>query len=334
MKKLLLLLLLQPCLISCISYGQLNPLTVEKIMRDPKWIGTSPSNPQWTVDGKYLVFNWNPENATSDSLYYISTTVTVPQKSNWAFRQALITEGQIHYNTQHNQYVYISNGDVFLVNVKTGILKRITQTVATESSPVFSFNDQKVVYVREQNLWAWEIQTGETTQLTNFQTETISTPSSSAQRGNQPATERTAHVAAGSNQQEKWLQQDALENSIVLQRRKGRKEQADSMAKQFIKEKILRAIPLNGKTISQQCISNNGRFIAYRLTSTATVKPTIIPSYVTESGFTEDLSSRTKVGTPQNTQELYVYDTEKDTIYTIKTDSIPGIRDLPDYVKD
>src|SRR5882724_7365814 len=38
-------------------------LTVEKIMQDPKWIGTSPSDPYWSRDGKYLFFNWNPEKA-------------------------------------------------------------------------------------------------------------------------------------------------------------------------------------------------------------------------------------------------------------------------------
>jgi len=44
-------------------------LTVEKIMRDPKWMGHSPSALQWSVDGSRLVFSWNPGDAESDSLY-------------------------------------------------------------------------------------------------------------------------------------------------------------------------------------------------------------------------------------------------------------------------
>jgi hypothetical protein len=289
MKKLLLLLLWQPVLI---TYSQLSPLTVEKIMRDPKWIGTSPANLQWTADGKYLLFNWNPEKATSDSLYYITPTATVPQKSTWAFRQTTITENQVKYNTARDQYVFAYEGDVYLASTKTGIRRRITQTVATESNPQFSFNDQKVVYIREQNAWAWDLQTGQTTQLTNFQSAVVpaSTTPASTQR-NQPG-----------NQQEKWLQQEALENSLVLQRRKQKKDQADSMLKQFIKEKIVRAIPLDGKNMSLLAISNNGRYISYRLTTTATGKTAIVPSYVTESGFTEDLSARIKVGAAQNIQ--------------------------------
>lgn len=315
MKNLLLLLLLQPALT---TYSQLSPLSVEKIMRDPKWIGTSPANPQWTADGKYLLFNWNPEKAATDSLYYISPVSTVPQKSTWAFRQAAISQNQVRYSAQRDQYVYAQNGDIYLVFIKTGITRRLTQTVATESNPQFSFNDRKVVYTREQNAWAADIQTGLTTQLTNFQSTTPPAGAATPKPG----------------QQEKWLQQEALENSVVLQRRKQKKELTDSLLKQFIKEKTLRAIPIDGKTMSMLGISHNGRFISYRLMATATAKPTTIPSYVTESGFTEDLSGRAKVGAAQGTQELFVFDTEKDTVLTIKTDSIPGIRDLPDYVKD
>lgn len=331
MKKLLLLLLLQPFL----TYSQLSQLTVEKIMRDPKWMGTSPGNLQWTADGKYLLFNWNPEKATTDSLYYITPATTVPQKSTWAFRQAAITDNQVKYNSQRDQYVYAYEGDVYLVTLKTGMRRRITQTVATESSPQFSFNDQKIVYIREQNVWAWDIQTGLTSQLTNFQSATapVSAPPSFTQRNPPPVADRT-NRPTGSNQQEKWLQQEALENSVVLQRRKQKKDQADSMLKQFIKEKIVRTISLDGKTVSMQAISNNGRFISYRLITAATGKTTIVPSYVTESGFTEDLSARTKVGAAQNTQELFVFDIIKDTVFAVKTDSIPGIRELPDYLKE
>ena len=41
----------------------LSKLTVEKIMRDPKWIGTSPNRINWSEDGQLIYFTWNPENA-------------------------------------------------------------------------------------------------------------------------------------------------------------------------------------------------------------------------------------------------------------------------------
>ena len=60
---------------------QTGPLTVAKIMRDPKWIGTSPSSPNWSQDSKTLYFLWNPGKAPSDSLYYISNNNLTPIKA-------------------------------------------------------------------------------------------------------------------------------------------------------------------------------------------------------------------------------------------------------------
>src|SRR5205814_8161246 len=79
----------------------------------------------------------------------------------------------------------------------------------------------------------------------------------------------------------------------------------------------------------------DGRFVNYRLTKTATdARTTIVASYVTETGFTSEITGRTKVGAPQNNSEHFIYDRQNDTVYAIKADSIPGIRDLPDYIKD
>src|SRR5215469_5082987 len=62
MKKYFLFLLIFPS----VSKAQ---LTVEQIMRDPKWIGTSPSEIFWSYDSKTINFKWNPERNISDSSY-------------------------------------------------------------------------------------------------------------------------------------------------------------------------------------------------------------------------------------------------------------------------
>jgi dipeptidyl aminopeptidase/acylaminoacyl peptidase len=63
-------------------------------------------------------------------------------------------------------------------------------------------------------------------------------------------------------------------------------------------------------------------------------KTTIVPNYVTASGFTEDIANRTKVGAPQATSQTFVFDTQRDSVYSVVTTDIPGIKDLPDYVKE
>ena len=43
--------------------------------------------------------------------------------------------------------------------------------------------------------------------------------------------------------------------------------------------------------------------------------------------------ARTKVGDKPSTVEIYII-FEKDTVYFVSTKNLPGIKDLPDYVKD
>ena len=301
------------------AQNQPGRLTVEKIMRDPKWMGTSPANPRWSHDSKYIYFNWNPEQAVTDSLYFITKDNLQPQKSNYQQRQSIIRSRDIAYNTTRSSFVYDKDGDIFLTDVKTGKEKRITQTMDVESDPSFSFNDTKIVYTLNQNLFAWDISTGTISQLSNFQ------------RGNPPPKDLKKDNL---NAQEKWLKEDQLRNFDVLRSRKQKRDLTDSMANGIPKKKTLKTIYTEDKTLFGTGISPDGRYISYRLFKAGQGKNTIVPNYVTESGFTEDIPGRTKVGVPQGSQELFIYDTQADTVLAVKTSAIEGIKDIPAYFKD
>jgi dipeptidyl aminopeptidase/acylaminoacyl peptidase len=293
---------------------KLDKLTVEKIMRDPKWIGTSPSNISWSNDGKTVYFSWNPERATSDSLYYITLDNKTPVKAIVAQKQNLATFGNTIYNNARTAYIYSGNGDVFITELKPSRTRRITQTPDNESNPRFSFNDTKVVYTRNSNLYAWDIATGETQQLTNLRSEARPRP-------------------RDTTQQERWLINDQLQYFDILRQRKQKREEAEKY-RENTREKEIRSVVLDDRRVQGLTISPDGRFISYRLFKASNAKNAIVPDYVTETGFTTDINTRPKVGAADGSGEFFIYDRERDTITMIKTDSIPGIKDLPDYLKD
>ena len=103
MKKTLILLLLVSC---SYCFGQkLDKLTVEKIMRDPKWMGISPSNISWSIDSKKVYFNWNPENADREALYGINPADPKPEKVGLDERKAMLpTAGP--WNKAHTLKLY------------------------------------------------------------------------------------------------------------------------------------------------------------------------------------------------------------------------------------
>jgi dipeptidyl aminopeptidase/acylaminoacyl peptidase len=288
----------------------LGELTVDKIMRDPKWIGTAPSNVRWSHDSKTVYFNWNPEKAPGDSLYKITLQNRTPQKVSKVERLALPSFGA--YNRAFTKMVYEKNGDIFLLDLPTGKSVQITNTTGRESGPYFSGDERKIHFTFDQNLYAWEISTGNFTQLTDFR------------RGRKPG-------SPSATEQEKWLKQDQLAYIEVLKQRKDNRDARENnqRSEQPTRPK---AIYLEDKNLGQARISPDGNFVTYALTKNANAKNTIVPNYVTESGFTEDLNTRTKVGALQNTQEFFVYDIKRDTVLQVKTDDVPGILEQPAYL--
>ena len=298
----------------CLAQQKLDKLTVEKIMRDPKWIGTSPSNVYWGADGNSLYFNWNPDNLSSDSVYFITLTNHNPVKASVEQKQNIIPVYNTTWNQSRTACVFTKDGDVFFKDIKTGNTKRIIQTTEKETNPVFSFDDKKIVYTSNLNLYAWDIATGETMQLTNLESK-------------DPEKKTTVTT------EEQWLKNDQLQYLRVLKERKEKKDATDAYNKS-LSPKELRSINIGEQILLGLTISPDGRFVGYRLTKPSDVQSTIVPNYVTESGFTSDIRGRTKVGEPQNNSEFFIYDRKKDTVFAIQTDSLPGIRDLPGYVKD
>ena len=238
-----------------ILLSQPGKLTVEKIMRDPKWIGTSPSAPRWSPDSKTLFFNWNPEKAISDSLYFITIANKIPAKVSVRQKQNLVFDNSAVYNLDRSAYVYSRDGDIFFTDLKGGRTKKITQTIDAEINPQFSFNDSKIVYTRGQNLFAWSIATGELQQLTNLK---------SATPGPAPTATTTQTSADSSNQQEGWLKKDQLQYFEVLRSRKEKKDKADAYTKETEK-KELRSIAIEDKILQGLKISPDGRFVSYLL---------------------------------------------------------------------
>ncbi|MDB5199306.1 MAG: family peptidase [Chitinophagaceae bacterium] len=312
MKKIFFLLLIFIS-VKGISQSRIDSLTVDLIMRDPKWMGTSPSSPYWSRDG-YLFFNWNPDNKISDSVYFITATNLTPQKASYEMRQKHVSAEAIVYNSDSSAYTYSQDGDIYFGDVKKNKERRVTQTVEAENNPVFIMNNSLIAFSRNQNLYAWDILSGTTIQLTNFQ------------KGNAPPKEIL-------NAQEKWLKEDQLTNFEVLRSRKARKDSAEAALKIVSKEKEIKSIYYEDKILSNLNISPDGRFVTYRLTKPVTnAKATIVPNYITESGFTQDIPGRTKVGAPLPGSEFFVFDRQRDTVLLVKTDQLPGIKDMPDFI--
>ena len=314
MKKLLGLLFLIP---ATGAFAQkLDTLSIEKIMRDPKWIGVSPSNIRWANDSKKIYFKWDDDASGDTRLYSVSPGDNRVQKVSVA-EQRDLAAGYGEWNKKHSQKVFSKNGDLFLYDVKANKTTRLTNTVAQEDSPVFSGDETKIIYKEDNNLFALNLNGGTLVQLTNF----VRTASDKKSK-DKP------------NEQEQWLKKQQLELFEII-KKEAKDDKKDSTETALLKPDKLKEIAYGDKRLSAVQISPDGRFITYRLTKRADgVQNAIVPNYVTASGFTEDIPNRSKVGRPSSTSETFIYDKRREAVYPVITSEIPGIKDLPDYLKD
>ncbi len=313
MKKIFTLFLLSG---SIVAYGQqLGQLTVDKIMRDPKWMGVSPSNVQWDVNSKKIYFNWNPQLAERDQLFETGIDGSKPVRVSDTDRR-LLERGQLVYNKDRSKALFERSGDAFLQDMKTGKVQQLTNTIERETNLSFTANANGVYLQRGENLYLLDLSTNSLNQLTNF-TRTPRRP------------ERPLSA------QDKWLKQDQLnEFDIVKDWEKDRKlNEAERKAAEVKRPKEFYLDERSN--INNIRVSPDQKYVAFRVSRNPDGnKNTIVPNYVTESGYVEDIPGRTKVGNQLPTYDSYLYDTQRDTIYKLSTKEIPGIKDLPDYVKD
>ena len=314
MKKLLGLLFLIP---ATGAFAQkLDTLSIEKIMRDPKWIGVSPSNINWANDSKKIYFKWDDDASGNTRLYSVSPGDNKVQKVSIA-EQRDLAAGYGEWNKKHSQKVFSKNGDLFLYDVKANKTTRLTNTVAQEDSPVFSGDETKIIYKEDNNLFALNLNGGTLVQLTNF-VRTASDKKNKDKPG----------------EQEQWLKKQQLELFEII-KKEAKEDKKDSTETALLKPDKLKEIAYGDKRLSAVQISPDGRFITYRLTKRADgVQNAIVPNYVTASGFTEDIPNRSKVGRPSSTSETFIYDKRREAVYPVIASEIPGIKDLPDYLKD
>ena len=309
------ILITATCLLPCSLLSQ-SSLTIEKIMQGDKFTGVSPDRMYWSPSGDRLYFRWTQDVDSTPSLYTVEAANPVPRKLNREEIKKLPSSDGT-YNRNRSKMVYAKNGDLFILDIKTGAVKQITSTLAAESNPLFSMNEDKIIFTSGNNLFSWDIAKGTYEQLSDLRS------------GTDKPEEKPY-----SNEQEKSLYYNQLYLFQTLAERKEKTDLEKEESKKMEPERP--KVIYTGKDQARSVtISPDGNFLLWQNIKMPDQKRTIVPSYVTLSGYTEDIPARTKVGQDYFIPgDLKILDISRDTIYSIRQDDIPGIEDLPDYVSD
>ncbi|QCX38479.1 alpha/beta fold hydrolase [Aureibaculum algae] len=310
-------LLLLTCLFSGLSgISQVkneSTLSLDQIMKGDAFVGHLPERISWSDDSQSIYFSWNPEADTISSRYKVAINTKAIKKLSTEELHTQTSNGI--YNRDNLWKVFEKKGDIYLLNTKNFKVTQVTNTLAYETNPLFSGDENDIIFQSNSNFFKWNIAEGTTTQITNFNT------------GKKPKEDKKL------SEQDQWLKDQQLQNFQVLGDREN-VQKASKYRRELTKVKRPRSIYLEGKRLRGLKISPNLNYVVYSLYSPVKNKNTVVPNFVTTSGYTTDITTRSKVGVKQATSETWIYNILKDTIYQVKTDKIEGVFDKPIFLKD
>ncbi|HEY9402118.1 MAG TPA: alpha/beta fold hydrolase [Pyrinomonadaceae bacterium] len=270
-------------------------LTIDSIMRGPALVGYTPGDVRWSQDGARVYFRW--KQATEARLRDMDTYVVnrdgtgLRKLSEEEARNAPPSSGELSKDKRWT--VFTDEGDVYLYEHARGARKALTRTVEAETNPRFTRDGRRVYFTRQNNLYVLSLDGGLLEQLTDIRV-------GGGGGGAQP--ER------GTESQEVLKKEERGLLEAVRERAERREEQE---AKRKARE---RRKPFNvptGHTVSNLTLSPDGRFVVAVISEpAAAARQTIVPNYVTESAYTQDIPGRTKVGDAQGRTRMAVISVE------------------------
>ena len=257
-------------------------LSVRSIMRGERLVGRSPDEVRWSEDSRWIWFRWRDPQAadTVTHLYRVPAQGGEPQlvPDSVAERTAPAPAQDGDWTEDRTRRAVERRGDIWVVE-SSGRERRITETPVRERWPQLSPDGRTVYFVANNNLFAVDVAGGTLRQLTDVRLEAAPRPDS----------------ARGSRRALEGEQRDLLQ--AVRDRREERlhREALDSLRRQVPPLYLGR-----NATVTSGAVSPSGRYLLIGVSERAEGdRQTMVPSFVTESGYTEPLNVRTKVGDVQ-----------------------------------
>ena len=265
-------------------------LTVDTVMRGPNLSGYSPRNVRWSNDGQQVFFDWKRHDEPVEENEYATYVVGRDGKglrklSDEEAKDA--PRANAVFTRDRRRSVYVEDGDVFLYDATAKKRRALTQTIEAESRPRFTRDEKRVAFVRANNLYVLSLSDGTVRQLTNVVAATDKGPHVTLFEDENK--ERTAS--------QKFVAEEATKLSDVLARRAAEKKEDEAERKKEIGIAPLKL--RTGESVTDLHLTPDEKYvIAFLATESPKGKRTIVPSYVTDSGYTTDIPARRKVGDP------------------------------------
>jgi dipeptidyl aminopeptidase/acylaminoacyl peptidase len=263
-------------------------LTIDSIMRGPNLVGWPPTSLRWSADSQKLFFDWRKPGEKEASTYVVGRDGGEPRKLPDAeVKDAPPANGR--WDKAHQRLLYSDAGDVVIHDGASGKRIQVTRTTGTETNARWARNDTHVTYVRDGNLFIVPVGAGAS-----------GAPAVVAQL-TEVAPKRAEPRLTDS---QKFIREEEQKLIEYLRQQKEQKDKSDEKAK---RDKLPAFELQERQTATDLMLSPDESHVFIVVAERAAgAKSTIVPSYVTETGYTEDIPARTNVGDTQERRLLAI----------------------------
>jgi dipeptidyl aminopeptidase/acylaminoacyl peptidase len=268
-------------------------LTIDMIMKGPQFAGYEPRDLRWAPDGQHLFFRWKQYTEPIEKDF---DTYAV-NRDGKGLRKLTDEEAKdappvrAYWSRDHKRAVSIDDGDVVLY--ENNKHRKLTDTQESESAARFTRDERHVAFMRGNNLYVVAIDDGSIVQVTNIAGPDDKEPLWDEKKG---------------DESQEWVKSEERKLFDVVERRAKKKEEDEAKKK---KEHPLKPYKIEKKqTVADLQLTPDGKYVIASInTEGDKAKRTIVANYVSESGYTEEITSREKVGDPLMVSKLVVLST-------------------------
>lgn len=270
-------------------------LTVDWIMQGPGLYGWAPKNVRWSRDSQKVYFEWKKYDAPVlgdfDTWEANRDGTQVRKLSDDEAKQAPPVLSSL--SKDKSASVFVEHGDLFLYDHVDMRRKAIIRSSSAESSPRFWGDAKHITFQRGSNLFLLSLEDGSLEQLTDIRPA-----------GSPPP----ANEVKGTESQEDLKKEARSILSVVEERAKKREEEEAKRKKENPRKPW--TLPAR-HSVTQMMLSPDGKYVIAQISEAGEKdKKTIVPNFVTESSYTEDIASRDKVGDAQSASKVAVFNRE------------------------
>ena len=284
-------------------------LTIDNIMRGPDLVGYEPTNVRWSPDSTKIYFTWKragePRNAET-ATYVVNVDGSGLRKLSEDDLKQVPPNGDV--SDDKKSVVYAETGDIFLYNAQTGERRQITKTADAEGNPRFIGDQRHISFTRQNNLYTFSLDQGLLEQLTDIRAAGAGGGGPAGGPGGGGQTQNQNAARRGTDSQEALKKEER--NLLDVIRERAEKREADEKKRTEREKGNRKPFQLTtGQNAGNISLSPDGKSVIVTVNEAGTgAKNTIVPNYVTEAGYTEDIPSRSKVGDVQGRGRIAIID--------------------------